>query len=180
MQLPVWGGGNCGDPPLPGVQSWGGKHFSQIEIGSYPLDCLSKWDRAYILFTFLQGKCSEHVINHFCSCWARPPAANPAKFTHTKPVLITAPALLTLLPALPTHPLALSSLSLSCSSFPCLLFLPLCCVQRVSLATPAPLLPLGADASAPAWLMPIGIQVTTTSWDPEVWILGPSGSSQAC
>lgn len=55
---------------LPGVQSWGGKHFSNTEIRSHPLDCLSKWDGVYILFTFLQGKCSEHVINHFCSCWA--------------------------------------------------------------------------------------------------------------
>lgn len=73
MELPCsaaapWG--NRGAPHLPGVQSWGGKHFSKIEIGSYPLDCLSKWDSMYILFTFLQGKCSEHVINHFCSCWA--------------------------------------------------------------------------------------------------------------
>lgn len=55
---------------LPGVQSWGGKHFSNIEIRSHSLNCLSKWDGVYILFTFLQGKCSEHVINHFCSCWA--------------------------------------------------------------------------------------------------------------
>lgn len=120
----MWLQGGLGCSHLPGGSCQGGKRWSQREIGSYPLDCLCKWDTVYILFTFLQGRCRERVINHLCSCWATS-CCRPSKIHTTKPALITAPSALhssQLLMHSHLFSLALSrsSFSPSAASFPLL------------------------------------------------------------
>lgn len=112
--------GVLGRSHLPGGSSRAGKHRSQREIGSYPPDCLSKWDTVYILFTFLQGRCSERVINHLCSCWATS-CCRPSKIHTTKPALITAPSALHSSQLLMHSHLLSLSVSLLLSSICCFL-----------------------------------------------------------
>lgn len=126
--------GVLGRSHLPGGSSRAGKHRSQREIGSYPPDCLSKWDTVYILFTFLQGRCSERVINHLCSCWATS-CCRPSKIHTTKPALITAPSALHSSQLLMHSHLFSLSVSLLLSSICC--FLPFAISRGTLVSTSA-------------------------------------------